>query len=159
MKHLWAPWRLQYVQKGRSAACFLCHALKSRNDRDNLLLYRGDKCSIVMNRYPYSSGHLMLFPHRHTGDLSALTPVVRAEIMHLVARCEKTLRQVLRPHGFNIGMNVGGAAGAGLADHLHMHIVPRWTGDTNFMPVIADARIVPQFLLDLYDRIHPHIGR
>ncbi|MDI6773908.1 MAG: HIT domain-containing protein [Verrucomicrobiota bacterium] len=159
MKNLWAPWRLQYVLGRKGKGCFLCRALRSRDDRRALLLKRGRACSIIMNRFPYSSGHLMVFPRRHIADVTDLTPAEQREMMRRIAEAIRALRKRLHPAGFNVGMNLGRCAGAGLEKHIHMHVVPRWRGDTNFMPVVADVRVMPQLLTDLWDQIRPLFKR
>ncbi|MFA7232014.1 MAG: HIT domain-containing protein [Victivallaceae bacterium] len=145
---LWAPWRIDFIRGTKEERCFLC--VKSSHDQDSpeepLMIYRGTTAFVILNRYPYNSGHLMVAPYRHTGDISELTSEERLEIMNLCVSAKEVLQKVMHPDAFNIGFNLGTAAGAGLADHLHMHIVPRWNGDTNFMPVISDTRCVPEAL-------------
>jgi ATP adenylyltransferase len=153
MQQLWAPWRLTYVAGPKDTGCFLCRILRERNDRANLVLLRGETCAIVINRYPYNNGHLMICPNRHTAALDALTPAERLEMMDLAARSVAALRDTLRAEGCNIGINLGRVAGAGLEEHVHMHVVPRWNGDTNFMPVTADVKVVPQSLDALWDSL------
>jgi ATP adenylyltransferase len=159
MDRLWAPWRLTYVQQIREEGCFLCRAFSQTADRDNLVLKRGLACGIVMNRYPYNNGHLLICPYRHVADLPLLTPDERRDTMDLLCECAEALRAAVRPHGFNVGINLGRAAGAGLEEHVHAHIVPRWEGDTSFMPVTADVKVIPQLLLELWDRLHPLLNR
>ena len=154
MKRLWAPWRLEYVRNVDEDGCFLCRIADGDDDRGNLLLKRGKTCGVVMNRYPYNNGHLMVFPWRHMDDLCGMSADERLECMDLVAEAVEALKGALHPDGFNVGLNLGRPAGAGLEDHLHMHIVPRWNGDTNFMPVLGDTRVIPQSLLDLWDELH-----
>lgn len=155
MNNLWAPWRIEYILGPKSGGCFLCAMFAGGDDRANLLLRRGRLCAVVMNRYPYTGGHLMVAPFRHVAGLADMTPEERAEMTELTARCVDVLSAAMRPDGFNIGINLGEAAGAGLKDHIHQHIVPRWKGDTNFMPVIGGAHVVPQALDDLYALLHP----
>ncbi len=154
-KPLWAPWRIEYILGEKSGECFLCRAFKEDQDRENLVLKRAKTCVVVMNRFPYNNGHLMIAPLRHIDAIERLTPEEQRELMALTARSVEILKQVMNPQGFNIGLNLGEAAGAGLKDHLHQHIVPRWAGDTNFMPVLGDVRVIPQALLELYDRLAP----
>ncbi len=154
MKEIWAPWRIEYIKKAKERGCFLCKSVKSRRDRVNHVLKRGTTCVVVMNRYPYNAGHLMVAPRRHVADLHQLTAAEKMEIMQLLMQSCDALKKVCRPQGFNIGINIGAAAGAGLKDHLHLHIVPRWRGDTNFMPVVSDTRVVPQALNELWDALH-----
>ena len=158
-KTIWAPWRIEYIRAEKEQGCFLCRMFAEQNDRDNLLLWRGETCAVVMNRYPYTSGHLMVTPYRHLENLSDLDAAERAEMMDLAIRAVEVLKAELRPDGLNLGSNLGAAAGAGLKDHIHQHIVPRWTGDTNFMPVLADVRVMPQALLEQYDILRPLFAR
>lgn len=157
-ENLWAPWRLEYIRKKEEDGCFLCRALVAEEaDRENLVLKRGRACAIVMNRYPYSNGHLLICPHRHVGDITLMTADERNESMDLLVVGVEALRKVVQPQGFNVGVNIGKAAGAGLEEHFHSHIVPRWEGDTNFMPVMADVRVIPQALLELWDELRPQM--
>lgn len=148
---LWAPWRVEYIHSEKDGGCFLCRMFGEKTDRTNLLLVRGKTCAVMMNRYPYNSGHLMVAPYRHIAALSDLTPEENLEMAALTARAVEVLRTVMSPQGFNIGINLGEAAGAGLKGHLHQHIVPRWTGDTNFMPVLGGPRVMPESLEATYD--------
>jgi len=159
VKRLWAPWRMEYILAEHGDGCFLCDMFQGRDDRENLVLFRGKLAAVVINRYPYNNGHLMVAPYRHLPDLNAISPEERSEMMELTARCIPALKEVMHPDGFNIGINLGQTAGAGLQDHVHLHIVPRWNGDTNFMPVIAETKVIPQALHDLWDRLHPVIAR
>jgi ATP adenylyltransferase len=153
MKELWAPWRIEYFKKVKGKGCFLCKSFASSRDRDNLLLKRGETCVLLMNRYPYTGGHLMVAPIRHVATLEEMSQEEICEMMKLTQQAIRALKKVARPHGFNIGVNIGEAAGAGLKDHIHLHIVPRWTGDTNFVTVMADIRIVPQALQELWKEL------
>jgi ATP adenylyltransferase len=148
---LWAPWRVDYIHSGKEDGCFLCRIFSERNDRENLLLVRGKTCAVLMNRYPYNSGHLMVAPYRHIAGLADLTPEETLEMAALTSRAIAVLSEVMAPQGFNIGCNLGEAAGAGLKDHLHQHIVPRWAGDTNFMPVLGGPRVIPEALEATYE--------
>ena len=154
-KTIWAPWRIEYILSEKEGGCFLCRMFDEDNDRENLLLKRGKTCAVVMNRYPYNSGHLMVTPYRHLDNLTDLTPEERLELMDFTAEAVDILKAELNPQGLNLGFNLGEPAGAGLKDHIHQHIVPRWTGDTNFMPVLADTRVMPQALLEQFDILHP----
>jgi len=153
MERIWAPWRIQYIQMEKPEECILCEKPKQNNDSLNYILYRGDKNFIILNSYPYNPGHLMVAPYRHVASLEGLTEEERHEHFEIVSRGIKVLRQVFNPGGFNIGMNVGKAAGAGIDDHFHTHIVPRWQGDTNFMPVLADIRVLPEALAETYQKL------
>ena len=150
MQILWAPWRLKYIKGSKEKGCFLCKYLKSKHDRKNLILYRGETAFVMLNRYPYNSGHLMIAPVKHTAEFTDLSDEELLEIMKLTTRSIEVLNKVLKPMGFNIGVNLGRVAGAGLEDHLHFHVVPRWNGDTNFMPVNFDTKVMPQLLDETY---------
>ena len=143
---LWAPWRIEYVRSDKSGPCPFCEAAADREAETSLVLERGARCLTMLNAYPYASGHLMVLPQRHTARLEELDPSEIAELMTLTQRAIRALAEVMAPHGFNVGLNLGTVAGAGVADHLHQHIVPRWHGDTNFMPVIADTHVLPEAL-------------
>jgi ATP adenylyltransferase len=155
MKALWAPWRMKYIASGMEDGCFVCRAFEGDDDRENLVLKRGETCGVMMNRYPYSNGHLMICPYRHVGDIVDLNGGEREESMDLLAQSVKALRAVMQPQGFNVGINLGAVAGASLVEHVHTHVVPRWEGDTNFMPVIGDVKIIPQALGELWDLLQP----
>ncbi len=153
MKHLWAPWRLAYVAGPKDDGCFLCEALASENDRATLLVHRAELGFLILNRYPYNRGHLMAVPNRHVARLDALTKEEADALMHLTGLAVRALEQMAGPQGFNIGMNLGRAAGAGIEAHLHLHVVPRWTADTNFMPVLGDVKVIPEDLETTYNRL------
>ena len=150
MKRLWAPWRIEYILKEKAEGCILCDKPKEGNDPQNYILYRGDKNFIILNSYPYNPGHLLVAPYRHTGDLADLTEEERNEHFEMVSRSIRALKKAFNPGGFNVGANIGKVAGAGIDDHFHSHIVPRWQGDTNCMPVLADVRVLPQALAETY---------
>jgi len=153
MKQIWAPWRIEYIQMKKPEGCILCDKPKQKDDVANYILYRGDKNFVIMNSYPYNPGHLMVAPYRHVAHLEELTDEERHEHFDMVSRSVKLLKEVFNPAGFNIGMNIGKVAGAGIDDHIHTHIVPRWQGDTNFMPVIADVRVIPEALAGTYKKL------
>ena len=153
MKQIWAPWRIEYIQMQKPAGCILCDKPEQKDDVANYILYRGDNNFVIMNSYPYNPGHLMVAPYRHVANLEELTDAERHEHFDIVSRSIKLLKEVFGPAGFNIGMNIGKVAGAGIDDHIHTHIVPRWQGDTNFMPVIADVRVVPEALAETYKKL------
>jgi len=156
MDILWAPWRSHYVENvDNIEGCFLCHAIRQPPERwrEVLVLHRGEKSFIILNKYPYNSGHLMIVPIEHVGDYEELDEETVLEMDGLLRLSLKALKKVLKPHGFNIGYNLGRPAGAGLESHIHMHVVPRWNGDTNFMPVIANTKVISQDLLSTYDRL------
>lgn len=150
MDCLWAPWRMTYINGEPEGSCIFC--LRGREDEDQRrqVLHRGDHAFVIMNRFPYTNGHVMVAPFRHSADLEDFSDAEVVEMHRLVALARRVLTQVSRPDGFNIGLNLGRAAGAGVTDHLHYHVVPRWNGDTNFMPVFADVRVVPQHLEETY---------
>lgn len=153
---LWAPWRIQYILSDKDETCIFCDKPRQSDDAANLILWRGGAGFVVMNRYPYNNGHLMIVPYAHVPSLTDLDAAQRAELFGLTTACEAILRQTLRPDGFNVGLNLGAAAGAGFAEHLHIHMVPRWTGDTNFMPVLGDVRVIPEHLARTYETLAPH---
>jgi ATP adenylyltransferase len=153
MENLWAPWRITYIENGKEDGCIFCNRKHNGDDRENLVLHRGKNTIVMLNKYPYNNGHLLVAPKRHVGFLEDLTPEEMSDLMAAIQRCVVLVKKVLSPHGFNIGANVGKVAGAGVADHLHFHIVPRWEGDTNFMPVLADTRVIPEHLAETYHRL------
>jgi len=159
MDVIWAPWRIEYIKREKEKECIFCRGAREERDRENLILLRGTTSFIIMNRYPYSNGHLMIVPYRHVKELGELLCVENLELMNLITKSIEILRADLTPDGFNIGVNLGRAAGAGIDDHLHFHIVPRWSGDTNFMPVIADVKVIPEYLDETYRKLVKHLGR
>ncbi len=159
MERLWAPWRLEYIVGEKEEGCIFCEFPKRGDDTKHLILHRGALVYIIMNAFPYSNGHLLVAPYRHVGDISELTDEECREIMLLARKCCQVLREAVRPDGFNLGINLGTAAGAGIADHVHMHIVPRWNGDTNFMPVLADVKVIPEALEATYAKLKPLFDR
>lgn len=158
MERLWAPWRLEYVQAARNNDCIFCLGDESE-DEARLILLRGRRCFIIMNRFPYSNGHLMVAPMRHVADIGQLDGEEAEELHRMTVYCRDLLLETCRAQGFNIGMNLGEVAGAGVIDHLHQHIVPRWAGDTNFMPVFADVRVIPQHLEETYRHLREMMAR
>lgn len=150
---VWAPWRIEYIRGEKAGECFLCRMFAETKDRENLILFRGATCAVTMNRFPYNSGHLMVAPTRHIAQLDELSADEDREFSDLTKRAVAALRAALQPEGFNIGINLGQVAGAGLADHLHRHIVPRWNGDTNFMPVLGGPRVIPEALDATYEAL------
>jgi ATP adenylyltransferase len=144
---LWAPWRIDYIRSEKENRCFLCNKKESNNDQDEfLVVLRGETMFTILNRYPYNSGHLMIVPYRHLNDISLLTKEERLELMDMTILMKDILKELMNPDGFNLGFNLGLSAGAGVEDHIHFHIVPRWTGDTNFMPVLGGTRVIPETL-------------
>ena len=162
MKRLWAPWRMTYITgiEKKDEGCIFCSYPKQdrANDCGNLVLYRGERCFVMMNLYPYNNGHLMIIPYLHTSDILGVDAETAAELWALVCRCKEALSAVMHPEGFNIGMNLGRTAGAGIDQHIHMHIVPRWNGDTNFMPVVGETKVMSQALSAAYDALYPHLN-
>ncbi|MCP4397361.1 MAG: HIT domain-containing protein [bacterium] len=156
MQTLWAPWRLSYILSEKERGCVFCRKLQaSADDRRNFVLYRGTHAFALLNIYPYNNGHLMIAPYAHVSHLADLDDSQIAELFQIARRCEQVLGQALHPEGFNVGINLGKAAGAGIEEHLHVHIVPRWNGDTNYMTSISKTRVIPQELNDSYDILHP----
>jgi len=153
MEKIWAPWRMEYIMMEKSEECFLCEKPKQNSDALNHILYRGKQNFVVLNSYPYNPGHLMIAPYRHVASLEELTDEELHEHIEIVVRSLKVLRQVFSPAGFNIGANMGKVAGVGLEGHVHTHIVPRWQGDTNFMPVVADTKVVSEAVADTYKKL------
>ena len=154
MERLYSPWRSQYIEGlEKSEGCFLCKAYQENNDEKNLLLYRGERAFVILNLFPYNAGHLMVCPNEHIGDFTVLDDKTLYEISLLTKDMVKLLKKVLKPDGFNIGYNLGRAAGAGLENHIHNHIVPRWVGDTNFMPVLGEVRVISQDLKEKYYKL------
>jgi len=153
VRQIWAPWRIEYIRMEKPEGCILCDKPKQNNDALNYILYRGDENFVIMNAYPYNPGHLMIAPYRHIAQLEELTDKERKEHFEMVSRGIGLLKRVFNPAGFNVGMNIGRVAGVGIADHIHTHIVPRWQGDTNFMPVLADVRVMPEALVETYKKL------
>jgi ATP adenylyltransferase len=154
MDYLWSPWRMKYIlNKDARPDCVFCTAVEAADGPQNLIVARGKLAFVILNRFPYSSGHLMVVPYTHQSSLELLDAACRAEIMDLVAQSMQVLRKVYSPQGFNVGANIGASAGAGIADHVHMHVVPRWNGDTNFMSVLGSTRVLPEGLDETYERI------
>ncbi|MDA3870803.1 MAG: HIT domain-containing protein [Candidatus Marinimicrobia bacterium] len=151
MKLLWSPWRMEYVKREKEKGCVFCNRIKQSDDKKNLILVRFKYSFVIMNLYPYNNGHLMVVPYRHVSDYSSLKEIERNEIAELTNLSIKVMKNVLNPQGFNIGMNIGRIGGAGIADHLHQHIVPRWEGDTNFMPIIGHTKVIVDSLNETYN--------
>ena len=161
-KPLWAPWRMEFLtdpKAGKADECVFCSLPRESDDRKSLILYRGEMNFIILNKYPYNNGHLMIVPNRHLSDYTVLSPEEMMEMNRLAQHVVKALGESYKPQGFNMGMNLGAAAGAGIKDHLHLHVVPRWVGDTNFMPVLAETKAMPQHLLSSYDQLRGYFEK
>ena len=157
MRTLWAPWRIEYIRSPKHDGCIFCDFPKENNDRDRLILHRGGHAFIIMNNYPYNPGHVMIAPYRHVGKWEELNDEELLEIMKLSQLMVKALKRAMNPDGFNMGVNLGRVAGAGIDSHVHLHIVPRWNGDTNFMPVVSDTKVIPQSIRESYDELRKAI--
>ena len=161
LKRLWAPWRMVFIETPKlpNAGCVFCELPQQKKDADTLILYRSSTAFIIMNKFPYNNGHLMAIPFRHTADFNSLSEDELKDLMSLTQACTSALQAAYHPEGFNIGMNLGAAGGAGIKEHLHFHIVPRWNGDTNFMPVLSETKSMPQHLESSYQQLLPHFRR
>lgn len=153
MEFVWAPWRIEYILGEKDKDCIFCAKPRQNRDRENLILFRGQYNLVMLNKYPYNPGHLMVAPYRHLSGLHPLRTEEMLEHFQLVSRCVDLLRAEMNPDGMNVGINLGKPAGAGIEEHIHTHIVPRWNGDTNFMTVLSDVRVVPEALLATYDKL------
>jgi ATP adenylyltransferase len=161
MEHLWAPWRMEFIKGPKPSGCFFCEAAAAdpADDADHLVLARGNLVLAILNRYPYNNGHLMIAPKAHLANLEDLPAAAANDVMALTQRSLRVLREVLSPQGFNLGINAGKTAGAGVADHVHQHVVPRWDGDTNFMPIVADAKVLNESLTVSYQQLRAGFDR
>ncbi len=159
MDHLWTPWRFQYISSDKGNSCVFCDLLSEDDDRKNLILTRRKQNFVMLNRFPYTSGHLMVVARRHIPSLTAARPDELQELILLARECEEALEEIYRPDGLNIGFNIGKSAGAGVAGHLHLHVVPRWQGDANFVSVIGETRVIPEDLETTYDKLFPALSR
>jgi ATP adenylyltransferase len=147
LERLWAPWRLEYITGEKSDECIFC-AKPAQDDASGLIVHRGERCFVMLNAYPYTSGHVMVAPYEHTADLAGLDPPAAQELIALTQASLRAIGRTYRPAGYNVGANLGTVAGAGVADHVHMHVVPRWEGDTNFMTALGEVRVLPESLED-----------
>jgi ATP adenylyltransferase len=160
-QRIWAPWRLEYVKdasKDIESQCIFCAALDADDDEANLIVHRGERCFVILNKFPYTNGHLMVAPYEHVSALQQLDAETTAELMALAQRGMDALESSYSPHGYNVGVNQGRVAGAGVEHHIHMHVVPRWDGDTNFMPVLGDTRVMNQTLEDSFQTVRKAFG-
>jgi ATP adenylyltransferase len=154
MNHLWSPWRMTYIENHKKEeGCVFCIAQAQADSAENLIAFRGKNAYVILNRFPYTSGHLMAIPYEHKSNLEELAAETRAEMMELASLCTTVLRKIYRTESFNVGINIGEAAGAGVLGHVHIHIVPRWAGDTNFMSTTGEMRVLPEALEDTYHRV------
>jgi len=153
MERIFAPWRIRYIESPKYEGCIFCDFPKESRDEERLILFRGEKCFIIMNNYPYNPGHVMIAPYRHVANVEDLNDDESLEMMKLCQRVIRAIREAMNPDGFNVGINIGKVAGAGIEDHVHMHVVPRWNGDTNFMPVLADVKVIPEAIEESYRKI------
>lgn len=158
MEIKWTPWRGEYIKRSDEpeSGCVLCNVYQANNDVEKLVLYRGMHVFVMLNLYPYNPGHLMVVPYEHTADFANLAPPAATELMALGQRCTAVLQAEMHPHGFNLGLNLGRVSGAGVDQHLHLHVVPRWNGDTNFMPLIGGVKLIPEAIDDTYAALRPH---
>jgi len=159
LERLWSPWRARYIASGvdaqRDGCVFCLIAAKPADDETNFVLHRAEHCFVLLNLYPYITGHLMVVPYLHTNEFDSIAKEISDELMDMTKRAQTALREVYSPSGFNMGMNLGSAAGAGIADHLHIHLLPRWSGDTNFMTTVGEARVIPEDLSTTYSKLRP----
>jgi ATP adenylyltransferase len=159
MDYLWTPWRYAYVSTAeKTSSCVFCEAAKGNDDEKNLVVHRGQYCFVILNAYPYTPGHVMVVPYAHLDELTKLPAEAATEMMALSQRMEELLRELYRPDGINLGMNIGKAAGAGIAGHIHMHVLPRWVADANFVSVVCETRVLPEMLEDTWKRMKAAFG-
>ena len=159
MDRLWAPWRIDYIKSEKEKGCIFCDKPAEGDDRSMLILYRGENSFVIMNLYPYNNGHLMIAPYQHTDSTHKLNTSSRSEIMELADQAMTIQKNIMNADGLNYGANIGHSGGAGIADHIHFHIVPRWTGDTNFMPVLGHTKVQMQGLQETYNDLRPHFDK
>ncbi|MCD6320149.1 MAG: HIT domain-containing protein [Candidatus Desulfofervidaceae bacterium] len=159
MDILWAPWRMEYILGEKEPGCIFCPHTRKGTDEDNLILFKGRLTMVMMNKFPYNNGHLLVSPLRHVSSLDALTPEELTDLMLKIRASLKFVKQEMNPDGFNVGLNIGKVAGAGVEQHLHFHIVPRWNGDTSFMTVLGEVRVIPEHLKATYKRLKPYFDK
>ncbi len=151
---LWAPWRLEYIEDAsKNEGCIFCDKFMEKDDKSNLIVCRGETAFVIMNKYPYNNGHLLIVPCRHTAEIASLTNDEKIELFDLIQHSREILTEVMKPQGFNVGMNLGRLAGAGITEHIHFHIVPRWGGDTNFMPVLGNTKVISEALEKTWEKL------
>ncbi len=156
MKRLFAPWRIEYILGPKPDECVFCIQDKKDEDRERLILFRGKYSFVIMNKFPYNTGHIMVTPYRHVYSLDELNTDELNEMMNTLSRCVSILKKVFKPHGINIGLNIGEAAGAGIEEHLHFHLVPRWKGDHSFMALFSETMVIPEHLISTYNKLRPY---
>ncbi len=161
MENLWAPWRMEYILSNaeQTEGCIFCELPKEQNDKKNLIAYRGEQCFVILNRFPYNNGHVMVVPYQHTRDILELNDEQLLDIQQTIKKTVQALRETMNPHAMNIGMNLGRVAGAGIEDHVHYHIVPRWNGDTNFMPVLGGTKVISEALNKTWAKLNEAMNR
>ncbi|MCE5194157.1 MAG: HIT domain-containing protein [Nitrospiraceae bacterium] len=153
MRTIWAPWRMDFIASKKEPGCLFCNKLKEKKDRENLILYRSRHCFVIMNLYPYNNGHLMVVPNIHTPSIENLHDDMLLDFSKVTQYSIKCLNDLMKPEGFNLGINMGAAAGAGIKEHVHLHVVPRWAGDTNFMTTVSETKVIPEHILNTYDNL------
>ncbi len=153
IKRLWAPWRITYILAPKLKKCLFCTIVKQKNDKENLILERAKNCFVILNKYPYNNGHIMVVPYKHTPSIEELDNKTLLEMMKIAQKYVIKMKKIMKAEGFNIGINIGRVAGAGIKEHIHLHIVPRWNGDNNFMPVLANHRIISESLVSVYEKL------
>ncbi len=156
MDILWAPWRIEYILSEKEKHCIFCPGEDRSKDRERLILYIGPLSIVLMNKFPYNNGHLLVAPKRHIADINSLTDEEVREVFYMIKQSTNIIKDLMKPEGFNIGLNMGKVAGAGIEEHLHFHIVPRWNGDTNFMTVLGEIRVIPEHIKHTYDKLFPY---
>ena len=156
MDVIWAPWRIEYILSKKEEACIFCPGDDRSRDRERLILYVGPHSMVIMNKFPYNNGHLLVAPKRHISDMESMTEDEIMEVFYMIKNSISILKKVMRPDGFNVGLNIGKVAGAGIEEHLHFHIVPRWNGDTSFMTVLDEVRVIPEHIRQTYDKLLPY---
>jgi ATP adenylyltransferase len=157
MEHLWAPWRMAYINASEEPGCIFCTKPVLLRDEEDLIVHRGERCFVILNRYPYNNGHLMIAPYQHVASIEQLDTATLTDMMQTAQLCLRAFHRAMNPQGFNMGINEGKVAGAGIAEHVHFHIVPRWNGDTNFMPVLADVKVMADYLQNTYRQLRQAI--
>ncbi|ADC64862.1 histidine triad (HIT) protein [Ferroglobus placidus DSM 10642] len=157
MERIFAPWRIRYIEAPKYEGCIFCDFPKENRDEERLILYRGKSCFVIMNNYPYNPGHVMVAPYRHVASIEELNDDEALEMMKLSQKMVEVIKKAMNPDGFNLGINLGRVAGAGIEDHVHLHIVPRWNGDTNFMPVLADVKVIPEAIEESYKKLKKYL--